>query len=217
MRIVFLGPPGIGKGTQAALLAKRRGWSHISTGVIIRAAIEDGTPLGEAAEEYVREGDLVPDKIVRVLAETAIEEAGYDRFVLDGYPRTIVQAEWLTSFLEEHERPLDVAISLEVPTEVIVDRLSKRRVHKVTGENYHLEFKPPPPDVDPELIIQRDDDKPEFIRNRLDVYREETEPVAVYYRERGLLLEIDGVGAIEEVYARIEDVLPQTHLKKQSP
>ncbi len=215
MRIVFLGPPGIGKGTQAALLAKRRGLHHISTGVIIRAAIEADTALGRAAEEFVQKGDLVPDKIVRELAETAIADAGYDQFVLDGYPRTIVQSEWLTEFLNDHGVPLDVAISLVVPTDVIVDRLSKRRVHKLTGENYHLEFKPPPPDVDPDLIVQREDDKPEYVRNRLAIYREETEPVARYYRERGLLEEVDGVGSIEEVYARIEDVLPHVKLEKK--
>lgn len=216
MRIVFLGSPGIGKGTQASLLAERRGLTHISTGIIIRAAIEAETPVGQAAEEYVQNGRLVPDEIMRKLAETAIGEASYDRFVLDGYPRTIVQAEWLTDFLAARDVPLDVAISLVVPTDVIVDRLSKRRVHKLTGENYHLDFKPPPPDVDPALIIQRKDDRPEYIRKRLEVYTRETEPVAAYFVERDLLVEVDGVGEIEDVYARIEDVLPLIQLEKKS-
>ena len=216
MRIVFLGPPGIGKGTQASLLARRRGLSHVSTGVIIRAAIEADTSLGQAAEEYVRKGRLVPDKIVRELAETAIEESDFDRFVLDGYPRTIVQADWLTEFLADHDAALDAVISLDVPTDVIVDRLSKRRVHKVTGENFHLDFKPPPPDIDPGLIVQRKDDQPEYIRKRLEVYREETRPVADYYRNRDLLVDVDGVGAIEEVYARIEDVLPAVPFEKKA-
>lgn len=216
MRIVFLGPPGIGKGTQAALLAKRRGLTHTSTGSVIRSVIEAGTSLGKQAEKYVQEGRLVPDELVRELAESAIAERNFDNFVLDGYPRTIVQAEWLTQFLAEHDTHLDAVISLDVPTEVIVDRLSKRRVNKQTGENYHLDFKPPPSDVDPSLIVQRKDDRPEYIRKRLQVYRSETEPVADYYRQRDLLVGIDGVGAIEDVYARIEDALSVAPLEKKT-
>lgn len=215
MRLVFLGPPGIGKGTQAALLAKRRGLAHTSTGVIIRAAIQAGTEIGREAEQYVRDGRLVPDRLVREMAESAIAEQNHDRFVLDGYPRTIVQAEWLTEFLDEHAAPLDAVINLDVPTEVIVDRLSKRRVHKLTGENYHLDYKPPPPDIDPALIIQRKDDRAEYIIKRLDVYRNETQPVEQYYRKRGTFIEIDGVGEIEEVYARIEDAIAWTLLEKK--
>src|SRR5690606_11623648 len=112
---------------------RRRGLTHTSTGFLIRAAIEAGTPLGKKTQEYVQEGRLVPDEVVRELAESAIADQHFDKFVLDGYPRTIVQAEWLTTFLVEHEAPLDAVISLKVPTDVIVDRLSKRRVHKVTG------------------------------------------------------------------------------------
>ncbi len=215
MRLVFLGPPGIGKGTQAGLLAKRRGLRHTSTGEIIRATIQAETEIGLEAENYVREGRLVPDRLVREMADSAIAEQNYDRFVLDGYPRTIVQAEWLTEFLENHGAPLDAVINLDVPTDVIVDRLSKRRVHRLTGENFHLDFKPPPPDVDPSLIIQRKDDHAEYIRKRLDVYREETKPVEEYYRKRGTFLEVDGVGEVEEVYARIEDAIAATLLEKK--
>lgn len=216
MRIVFLGPPGIGKGTQAALLSERRGLNHTSTGTMIRAAIEAGTPLGHKAKEYVQAGHLVPDDLVRELAETAIAEQDYDNFVLDGYPRTIVQARWLTEFLVEHGAPLDAVINLDVPTDVIVDRLSKRRVHKITGENYHLDFKPPPSDVDPSLIIQRKDDRPESILKRLEVYTEETAPVADYYREKDLFVSVDGVGTIEEVYARIEGALCAAPVEKKT-
>ncbi len=207
MRLVFFGPPGIGKGTQASLLSKRHGLAHTSTGNIIRAAIKEGTSLGREASHYVHDGRLVPDHLVRELAETAIAEYGYDQFILDGYPRTIVQARWLTEFLDLHRAPLDAVISLQVPTEVIVDRLSKRRVHRVTGENFHLEFKPPPPDLAPDLIVQRQDDQPDAIRRRLKVYYEQTEPVEAYYKTKGHYHEVDGVGEIEAVYARIEEVL----------
>ena len=215
MRLVFLGPPGIGKGTQAALLAKRRGLTHTSTGVIIRATIKAETEIGREAEKYVREGRLVPDKLVREMAESAIAEQDYDKFVLDGYPRTIVQAEWLTEFLSKKDAPLDAVINLDVPTDVIVDRLSKRRVHRLTGENFHLDFKPPPRHVDHSMIIQRKDDHPDYIRKRLEVYREETKPVEEYYRQRGTFIEIDGVGEIEEVYSRIEDALAASLLEKK--
>jgi adenylate kinase len=215
MRLVFLGPPGIGKGTQAALLARRRGLTHTSTGVIIRATIQAETEIGLEAEKYVREGRLVPDRLVREMAESAIAEQNYDKFVLDGYPRTIVQAEWLTEFLSDHNAPLDAVINLDVPTDVIVDRLSKRRVNKLTGENYHLDYKPPPRNVDQKLIIQRKDDHPEYIRKRLEVYRQETKPVEEYYRQRGTFIEIEGVGEVEEVYCRIEDSLAASRLEKK--
>src|SRR5690606_19192638 len=167
MRIVFLGSPGIGKGTQAALLAQRRGLEHTSTGTIIRAAIEAGSPLGKKAQEYVQDGQLVPDDLVRVLAETAIADQNYDDFVLDGYPRTIVQAERLTESLPEPDSPLDLVIHLGVPTALPDDRLAKRRINKITGENFNLDFKPPHAKIDPCLTIQRHDNRPEYIRKRL--------------------------------------------------
>ena len=150
------------------------------------------------------EGDDVAD-----LAEEAIAGVDHDDFILDGYPRTVEQAEWLTAFLERHEAPLTAVVSLEVPEETIVDRLSKRRVHRVTGANYHLDFRPPPADVDPELIVQRPDDRPEAVQKRLRVYAQETEPVEQYYAERDELFRVDGVGSVEEVFARIDDVLKQ--------
>ena len=207
MRLVIFGPPGAGKGTQARLLEERRGITQISTGDILRAALEEETPLGQKAKSYVESGELVPDELVRKLAEQAITDEGYDDFVLDGYPRTQQQAEWLTEFLEEHEAPLDAVVSLEVPDEVLVRRLSRRRVHDETGETYHLDHDPPPDDVDPDLIVQRSDDEPETVRNRLAVYREETEPLASYYEKQDALVSVDGVGNIEEVFQRIERVL----------
>lgn len=203
----MFGPPGAGKGTQARLLEERRGLTQISTGDIIRTAIKEETPVGKEAKSYVEKGELVPDTVVRKLAEQAIADEAYDDFALDGYPRTTQQAEWLTEFLEAHDAPMHAVVSLHVPDEVIVDRLSKRRVHKETGETYHLEMDPPPDDVDPALIVQRADDKPETIRNRLAVYREQTAPLETYYRERDQYVEVDGVGTIEEIYRRITEAL----------
>jgi adenylate kinase len=207
MRLVIFGPPGAGKGTQAGLLEERRGITQISTGDILREAMSQDTPLGRKAKSYIEAGELVPDKLVRKLAEQTIADEGYDDFVLDGYPRTLQQAEWLTEFLEEYRSPLDAVLSLDVPDDELVRRLSRRRVHEETGEIYHLDHDPPPDDVDPALIVQRSDDEPETVRNRLDVYREETAPLASYYEERGTLVSVDGVGDIEEVFQRIAQVL----------
>jgi adenylate kinase len=207
MRLVIFGPPGAGKGTQAGLLEERRGLVQISTGDILRAAMKNETPVGKKAKKYVENGELVPDEVVRALAENAIADENYDDFVLDGYPRTQQQAEWLTAFLDENQISLDAVLSLDVPDDVIVRRLSRRRVHRETGETYHLDHSPPPDDVDSDLIVQRDDDQPETIRNRLSVYREETEPLEAYYEKRGTLVRVNGEGSIDEVYGRIEEVL----------
>jgi len=207
MRLIIFGPPGAGKGTQAGLLEARRGITQISTGDILREAMAQETDLGKKAKSYIEAGELVPDALVRELAEQAIADEDYDDFVLDGYPRTDQQAEWLTSFLREHETPLDAVLNLEVPDDVLVRRLSRRRVHAETGETYHLDHDPPPEDVDDDLIIQRSDDEPDTIRNRLQVYRDETEPLAAYYEKRDLLVSVDGTGDIEEVFAGIEEAL----------
>jgi len=209
MRLVIFGPPGAGKGTQATLLEDRRGLVQISTGDIIREAMKNETPVGKEAKAYVEKGELVPDEVVRKLAENAIADQHYDDFVLDGYPRTRQQADWLRSFLDQHDTPLDAVLSLTVPDEVIVRRLSRRRVHEDTGATYHLDHDPPPDDVDDAKIVQRDDDQPETVRNRLSVYREETEPLERYYEDRGLLVPVNGEGSIDEVYARIEHALDE--------
>jgi adenylate kinase len=216
MRIALFGPPGAGKGTQARLLSERRGLRHLSTGVIIRQAIEAETPVGQKAQPFVDAGELVPDEIMRPLAEEAIAGEDFTRFVLDGYPRTLQQAEWLTAFLEEHDAPFTAVVNLDVPDENIVERLSKRRVHKETGENFHLDAKPPPSDLDPSLIVQRPDDRSEAIRKRLAVYREETAPVRAYYERRAesSFRSIDGTGSFEEVYDRLDAVLEATESVK---
>jgi len=207
MRLIIFGPPGAGKGTQARLLENRRGLTQISTGDVLRDAMDRETTLGKKAKSYIEEGELVPDDLVRALAEQAIADEGYDDFVLDGYPRTDQQAEWLTAFLEENQTPLHAVLRLQVPTEELVRRLSRRRVHAETGETYHLDHDPPSDDVDPELIVQRSDDEPETVRNRLEVYRNETAPLASYYKDRDQLVSVDGTGGIEDVHERITQVL----------
>ena len=209
MRLIIFGPPGAGKGTQAELLEERRGLTQIATGDIIREAMKNETPVGKEAKSYVEAGELVPDKVVRKLAENAIADEGYDDFVLDGYPRTRQQAEWLTEFLEENDVPLDAVVRLDVPDDVIVRRLSRRRVHEETGETYHLDHDPPPENVNEDKIVQRSDDEPETVRNRLSVYKEETQPLVDYYKKRDLLVSVDGVGEIDEIYDRIGDTLDQ--------
>ncbi len=209
MRIVFLGPPGAGKGTQAQRLAEAYGAHHISTGELIRAAMASKSPLGEKARPYIEEGLLVPDDLACELAEAALAEHGYDRFILDGFPRTLAQAAWLDARLQHLHKPLQVVLNLVVPDDAIVERLSRRRVHKLTGENYHLDYNPPPPDIDPALIVQRPDDHPEAIRHRLEVYRATHEPLEQYYQRQGLLVEVNGLGSMEEVFERLVSALKQ--------
>ena len=209
--ILLLGAPGAGKGTQSAKIAEEYGVEHVTTGDALRA--NKDMDIGHMDTEYdtprayMEAGELVPDDVVRKLAENAIADQGFDDFVLDGYPRTTQQAEWLTAFLDENDVPLDAVVSLTVPDDVIVQRLSRRRVHAETGETYHLDHDPPPDDVDPDLIVQREDDQPDTIRNRLSVYREETEPLENYFESRDLLVTVDGTGDIREVYDRITTVL----------
>ena len=212
MRIALFGPPGAGKGTQARLLSERRVLRPLSTGVIIRQAIEAETSVGQEAKPFVDAGELVPDEVMRPLAEEAVAGEAFSDFILDGYPRTLQQAEWLTTFLNEHDAPLTVVVNLDVPDDVIVERLSKRRVHEQTGENFHLDAKPPPSDVDPSLIVQRPDDRSEAIRKRLAVYQEETAPVRAYYERRAesAYRSIDGTGDFEDVYDRLDAVLDET-------
>ena len=207
MRLALFGAPGVGKGTQAKLLVQRLGLTHISTGDLIRAAIRQDTAVGKQARSYVRGGQLVPGPIVRKLAEDTLAGVDNDYFILDGYPRTIEQAEWLTEYLDQHDAPLEAVLSVEVSDERIVSRLSKRRMNKETGEIYHLDFHPPPPHIKPEMLRQRKDDRPEAIQKRLDVYHNQTKPLEAYFEGKRLLHVIDGVGSIEVVYARIVSVL----------
>ena len=186
------------------LLARRCGLVHISTGNLFRQARRSGSDFGRRAASYMDRGLLVPDTLVRSMAERAIADAGCDGFVLDGYPRTVMQATWLSEFLGK--RPVQAVILMEAPDEELVRRLSRRRMHRETGEIFHLDTKPPI-GIDPSLIFQRPDDRPEAIRRRLGVYRDQTEPVVAFYRERGSLARVEAEGDVDEVYARIIEVL----------
>lgn len=207
MRIALFGPPGAGKGTQASLLEKEYGLRSISTGNLIRGAIRNETTLGRIADAYVSAGDLVPDELVRDLANEAVADLGFRNFILDGYPRTLQQAAWLMSFLSAHAAPLVAVLSIDVPDEQIVERLSRRRIHAETGESYHLDLRPPPADIDPSLIVRRSDDEPDRIRRRLETYRRDTKPLETYFRDKGVLVEIPGTGSVDDVRLRINRAL----------
>ncbi len=205
-QLVFLGPPGSGKGTQARLLAAKYGWKHISTGAILRREIRAGTPLGSEAGKYIDDGQLVPDEVVRILAENAIQEEDNTGFILDGYPRTIQQALWLREFMASRKVPLNAVINLVIDNEDVVFRLSQRRIHSLTGENFHLSNKPPPKEQS-EFIITRPDDQPDAIRRRLNVYDEQTRPLVEYYSRQDVLVPVSALGSFSEVSSEIQRLL----------
>ncbi len=202
MIVVFLGPPGAGKGTQAQRLAKEKGFLHLSTGDMLREAVKKGTPLGLKAKEYMDRGELVPDDLIVAMIKEKLPEEG--SVILDGFPRTVAQAEALERMLSESGKKLDAVVLFEVPDEVVVERLSGRRIDPKTGTVYHIKYNPPPEGVE---VIQRDDDREEVIRRRLEVYRRQTAPLVEYYRERGLLKVIDATKSPDEVYSELLTVL----------
>lgn len=211
MRVVLFGPPGSGKGTQASLLKEKYGLAHIATGDILREAVANKTEVGLKAKSYMDRGELVPDDVVIAIVKDKLQSIGEVGFILDGFPRTIAQAEALDRALVELGKPLDAVVNLQVDEEELVRRLSGRRVCPSCGEPYHLESKPPKVDEVCDkcgtALLQREDDKPEAIRNRLRVYREQTEPVLGYYASRGILKNIDAVGEIEQIASRIVDAV----------
>lgn len=211
-RVVLLGPPGAGKGTQAKLLQEKYAACQISTGDILRKAVAERTALGTQAAGFMDRGALVPDEvIVGLVAERLKEKDCESGFILDGFPRTIPQAESLDAILREMNLDLNRALSMRVPRSVIIERLAGRRGCKNCGALAHVVFRPPKKDGVCDRcggeLIQRQDDKEDTIAYRLEVYERQTAPLIDYYRRRNLLREIDGVGTVDEIRARLEQAL----------
>lgn len=208
MDFILLGPPGAGKGTQAKLMIDKWDIPQVSTGDILRAAVREGTPLGVEAQGFMDRGELVPDRVViGIIAERLKEEDAAAGFILDGFPRTIPQAEALQEILKDLGRDIDHVISIDVDDEELVTRLTGRRMCKGCGESFHVVFNPPAREgacdrCDGELY-QRDDDKEATIRQRLAVYSEQTQPLIAYYEKQGKVRRIDGTGSIEDIFNRI--------------
>ncbi|MBQ6603721.1 MAG: adenylate kinase [Eubacterium sp.] len=212
MKIVMLGAPGAGKGTQAKQIADTYGIPHISTGDIFRANIKNGTELGRKAKEYMDKGLLVPDELTCDLVVDRISQPDAEKgYVLDGFPRTIPQAEALTNALEARHEKIDYAIDIEVPDENIIRRMSGRRACLTCGATFHTEFAPPKVegvcDVCGDKLVLREDDKPETVANRLSVYHEQTQPLIDYYTGKGVLVEVDGTLDIDVVFEKIREIL----------
>ncbi|GAV23810.1 adenylate kinase [Carboxydothermus pertinax] len=207
-----MGPPGAGKGTQAEKIVKEFGIVHISTGDMFRAALKNQTPLGLKAKEYMDKGELVPDEVVIAMVEERISEPDCEKgFLLDGFPRTIPQAEVLDKKLAEMGITLDGVINIEVPRDELIIRLTGRRVCRQCGATYHVKFNPPKVegvcDACGGELYQRSDDSLETVTNRLDVYDAQTAPLKEYYAKTGLLINIDGTKSIGEVFESIKNAL----------
>ncbi len=212
MKLILLGAPGAGKGTQASEIAQKYGIPHISTGDILRRNIKEETPLGVRAKSYMEHGGLVPDELVTEMLLARIGEPDCARgYVLDGFPRTIPQAESLDAALLERGERVDAAIDVDVPDAVIVSRMGGRRACPACGATYHVAFRPPNIagvcDACGHALAVRDDDAPETVQKRLDIYHAQTQPLIQYYRERGILQTVDGTRPMDEVSARIAGLL----------
>lgn len=212
MNLILLGPPGVGKGTQAKKIAKLKNIPHISTGDMLRENIQKGTSLGKEAKEYMDKGLLVPDSVViSMMAQRIREEDCKDGFLLDGYPRTIPQAESLEKDLKELNKIIDYAINLKADSSVLVERISGRRVCKECGQMYHIKNQPPKVegvcDKCKGELFQRDDDKEETVKTRVSVYENQTAPLIDFYKDRGVLKNIDGTKSIDEIFKEISKIL----------
>ena len=211
---MLLGPPGAGKGTQAKLLREKYQACQISTGDILRKAVADQSPLGKEASAYIRRGDLVPDGvIVKLVAERLKEKDCAQGFILDGFPRTIPQAQSLEDILQKLGLGLQSVLLVQVPHRIIVERLAGRRTCKDCGALYHLKFNPSASESVCDRcggeLLQRDDDREETISARLNVYDKQTAPLVDYYRQRGILREIDGVGSVDDIRNRLIKALEE--------
>jgi adenylate kinase len=213
MRLVFIGPPGVGKGTYAAAVSQRFGIPHISTGDMIREEIKRGSELGRKLKEYVDRGLLVPDEIVTEMVRERLSREDCKRgFILDGYPRTLKQAEEL-----DRITAIDLVLNFVAPDEVIIDRISGRRICRVCGAIYHVKYMPPKvPGVCDRCggpLYQREDDKPEVVARRLEVYRQQFAPIIEYYRRRGILVDVDASEQAEVVVPRVLKLLESRFAK----
>ncbi|MFF4158228.1 adenylate kinase [Streptomyces sp. NPDC001678] len=214
MRIVLVGPPGAGKGTQAAYLAKNLAIPHISTGDLFRANISQGTPLGQKAQEYMRAGQLVPDEVTIGMAKDRMQqEDAAEGFLLDGFPRNLAQAEALDTVLKADGLKLDAVLDLEVPEDEVVKRIAGRRMcRKDSSHIFHVIYNPPAAegvcDACGGELYQREDDSEDTVRKRLEVYHSETEPIIDYYKAQGLVVTISALGKVAEVTQRAMEALP---------
>jgi adenylate kinase len=220
LNLILLGPPGAGKGTQAERLVADFDLPYYATGDILRAAVTEGSELGRKAKEYMERGDLVPDEIIcDVIMERIDRPEAADGFLLDGFPRTIPQAEALDEVLEKRDRRLTAALLVDVPDEEAVRRLSGRRICVKNQHLYHVDFDPPKHegvcDQDGSRLIQRDDDKPETVRHRLAIYRKQEAPLVEYYERRGLLRRFDGARPPGEVHDHIRATLATLRLEEE--
>lgn len=212
MKIIMLGAPGAGKGTQAKMIADKYQVPHVSTGDIFRANIKEGTELGKEAKTYMDKGLLVPDELtVKILLDRVAKEDCKNGYVLDGFPRTIPQAEVLDKALSEMGDAIDFAIDVEVPDENIIRRMSGRRACLACGATYHIVHVPPKKEgicdrCGRELVL-RDDDKPETVKNRLEVYHDQTQPLIDFYTKKGILKTVDGTQDMNDVFAAIVTIL----------
>jgi adenylate kinase len=220
LNLVLLGPPGAGTGTHAERLVEDFGLPYYSTGIILREAVAEESELGKQAKKYMDEGELVPDELInKVIAERLASGEADDGFLLDGFPRTIGQAEMLEKTLEDLGRHLTGVLLIDAPDGEVVRRLSGRRTCSKNSHVYHMEFDPPKNegvcDQDGSRLIQRDDDRPETVRKRLSVYHDQTEPLIQWYEDRGLLNRFDGTRPPDEVHDRIRATLAAKRLEAE--
>ncbi|SHK37917.1 adenylate kinase [Thermocrinis minervae] len=210
MILVFLGPPGAGKGTQAKMLSQECGFLHVSTGDLLREAVKNGTPLGQKAKEYMDRGELVPDELIIALIEEVFPKDNKG-VILDGFPRTVKQALALDEFLKKHSKELYRVIFFDAKDEVIVERLSGRRVCSKCGAVYHIKFNPPKVegvcDICGGTLIQREDDKEDVVRRRLEVYRAQTKELIDFYKKRGILYSLDASKSMQEIYEELKGLV----------